>query len=150
MNTLRSLVTLLALATGTSAMTLAGSAPLIWQTNLDEALADARSRARPVLMFFSGSDWDVWSQKMERQIFDTADFASFAAERLILLKLEFPKSYVLPEAQLKQNRSLQKKYGISGYPAVVVTDDTGAVIGRLSYTEDGPQHFLGELSRLIE
>lgn len=150
MNTLRQITTLLVLLAGTGAIVFAGSNPVSWLTNDREAFEAARVTHRPVLMFFTGSDWCVWSEKMEEEVFSTVEFAQYADRNLVLLKLEFPRSYELPAAQMKQNRSLRRQYGISGYPTVVVTNGFGEVIGRLTYRQGGPQQFLGELSKLLE
>lgn len=150
MNTVRQLALVLAFATGAGTTAVAGSNPIPWLTLETEAMEAARAANRPVLMFFNGSDWCAWCQKMEDEIFTTPEFAAYAARHLVLLKLDFPRSYQLPESQMKHNRALQKKYDISGYPAIVVTDHDGRVIGRLSYMDGGPQPFLGELSKLIE
>lgn len=150
MNTMRQLTTLLVLLAGTGVTALGGSNPVSWLTNDREAFEAAHAARRPVLMFFTGSDWCVWSEKMEQEVFSSAEFAQYADRNLILLKLEFPRSYDLPAAQMKHNRSLQREYGISGYPTVVVTDDHGVVLGRLTYHQGGPQQFLGELSKLLE
>lgn len=150
MNTMRQLTALLVLLAGTGVTALGGSNPVPWLINDREAFEAARVTHRPVLMFFTGSDWCVWSEKMEEEVFSTMEFAQFADRNLVLLKLEFPRSYDLPQAQIKQNRNLQRQYGISGYPTVVVTDDNGEVLGRLTYRQGGPQKFLGELSKLLE
>lgn len=150
MNTVRQLAAILAFATGAGTAGVAGTDPIPWMTNETEAMEESLATNRPVLMFFTGSDWCVWSQKMEDEIFNTPEFASYARDHLVLLKLAFPRSYQLPEAQIKHNRALQKKYDISGYPAIVVTDNQGRIIGRLSYRDGGPQPFLGELSKMIE
>ena len=150
MNTLRQLTTLLLLLAGTGSVALAGSNPVPWLTNEQEAYEAARVTRRPVLIFFTGSDWCVWCDAMEDEIFNTTEFARFADRNLVLLKLDFPKSYELPEAQMKQNRSLRKQYGVSGYPTVVVTDGQGKALGRMTYRAGGPHPFLGELSKLIE
>lgn len=150
MNTIRQLPVLLVLLAGTGVVALAGSDPVPWLTNEQESYEAARVTRRPVLMFFTGSDWCVWCETMEEEVFTTAEFARYADRNLVLLKLDFPKSYDLPETQMKQNRYLRKKYGVSGYPTVVVTDAQGNVLGRLTYRQGGPQPFLGELSKLIE
>ncbi len=150
MYTPRPFIVLLALATFSGSAIFAGSDPVPWMTNDREALEAAEVTHRPVLIFFTGSDWCVWSDKMEEEIFSTPEFARYADRYLVLLKLEFPRSYELPEAQMKQNRNLRRRYGVSGYPTVVVTDSNGLTLGRLTYHTGGPLPFLGELSKLIE
>ncbi|RKX34128.1 MAG: thioredoxin [Verrucomicrobia bacterium] len=150
MNTARCFIALIFLATGAGSVAWPETEMIVWLIDNDEALDAARAADRPVFIIFTGSDWNVWCERMEDEILSTPQFADFAGENLILLKVDFPKSIELPEARVKKNRKLQRKYGISGYPTVVVTDSDGIVLGRLVYMNGGPEPFLGALTKLIE
>lgn len=150
MNTTRCFIAIIFLAVGASSVAWPENEVIAWLIDNDEALDAARSADRPVFIIFTGSDWNVWCERMEDEILATPQFADFAGENLILLKVDFPKSIELPEARIKKNRKLQRKYRISGYPTVVVTDSDGIVLGRLAYMNGGPEPFLGALTELIE
>jgi thioredoxin-related protein len=150
MNTACRLFALFFLAAGAGSQAWSGGGEIAWLIDNEEAQEVARSEGRPIFMIFVGSDWCVWCERMEDEILSTVQFADYAGEHLILLKIDFPKSIELPEARMKKNRKLQNIYRISGYPTVVITDSEGAVLGRLPYMTGGPEPFLGELSKLIE
>ena len=150
MNTARRFIALIILVAGAESVAWADGEEIAWLIDNEEAQAAARSENRPIFMLFTGSDWCVWCERMEKEILSTPQFANFAAKRLILLVVDFPRSIELPEARMKKNRKLRNKYGISIYPTVVITDSEGAVLGRLPYKNGGPEPFLGELSKLIE
>ena len=150
MNTARRLIALIILVAGAESVAWSDGEEIAWLIDNEEAQAVARSENRPIFMLFTGSDWCVWCERMEKEILSTPQFANFAAKKLILLVVDFPRSIELPEARMKKNRKLRNKYGISIYPTVVITDSEGAILGRLPYKNGGPEPFLGELSKLIE
>jgi thioredoxin-related protein len=54
----------------------------------------------------------------------------------------------MPPETTAQNERLLMKYGIQGFPTVVVFDSSGKPLGALGYTAGGPQAFIEELERL--
>ena len=99
-------------------------------------------------MFFTGSDWCGWCKRLEAEILGTPEFRDFARESLVLVKLDFPRR-VEQSAELKaQNSRLAQKYGIEGYPTVVVLDQSGREIGRTGYQRGGPGPFIESLRKM--
>ena len=117
-----------------------------WTTDLDTALASAAGRK--VFLFFTGSDWCGWCKRLEGEILGTPEFRDFAREGLVLVKLDFPRR-IEQTAELKaQNSRLAQKYGIEGYPTVVVLDQTGKEIGRTGYQRGGPGPVIESLRKM--
>jgi uncharacterized protein YyaL (SSP411 family) len=150
MNTVRCFLALMLLAAGAVSAGWSGCQQIPWLIDSDEAQDAARKAQRPIFIIFVGSDWCVWSGRMEDEILSTPQFADFARKNLILLRVDFPRSIELPKDRMKKNRMLRKKYRISGYPTAVVTDPEGKVLGKLTYMNGGPKPFLGALTELIE
>ena len=48
----------------------------------------------------------------------------------------------------EQNEKLQAKYGIKGYPTIVVLNGEGKKVGELGYQEGGPSAFTAKLDGL--
>jgi protein disulfide-isomerase len=119
-----------------------------WNTNYEAAMRSARGTGRKVLLLFTGSDWCGWCIRLEREILDTDTFRQYAGENLVLIKLDFPRSIQQTQEVKRQNATLQSKYGIEGYPTVVVVNDSGEEIGRLGYTRGGPDAFIAGLRKL--
>jgi len=110
-----------------------------WLTDYDEALAAAAKDGRPVLVDFTGSDWCGWCVKLDKDTFSKPEWQSFAKDNLVLLKVDFPKRTNLPAAQEKANDALQAKFGVDGFPTLVLLDSKGKEIARHGgYLPGGP------------
>jgi protein disulfide-isomerase len=128
--------------------TPAPAAEAAWTTDYAAAVAQAKAQKRSVFLFFTGSDWCGWCHKLDQEILSTAEFAKYADENLILVKLDFPQHTPLPAELIAQNRQLARRYNIDGYPTVVVLDSEGRAVKRLGYQAGGPGPFIGSLAQL--
>ena len=119
-----------------------------WVDNQQQALAKAKQDKKMVLMDFTGSDWCGWCMKLDKEVFSTPEFKSYAAKNLVLVELDFPRqTYTAPQTK-KQNMELQQKYQVEGYPTIIVLDSTGKQVGQLGYMEGGPKAFIAALEKL--
>jgi len=116
-----------------------------WTTDYQAALAKAQTEKRNVFLFFTGSDWCGWCMRLDQEILSTAEFKSYASEKLVLVKLDFPRKTALPDELRTQNQSLASRYHIKGYPTVIILDPTGKPVRKLGYQEGGPQPFIEAL-----
>ena len=64
--------------------------------------------------------------------------------------LDFPRKKKLSEAEKKQNAELAKKYGIRGYPTVIVLSPEGKLVGKTGYQKGGPEAYVKHLQTLID
>jgi thioredoxin-related protein len=123
--------------------TLAAEAPGIWQTDYKQALVEAAQENKRVLLDFAGSDWCPACIQMDKDVLNQPDFKKFAASNLILVKLDYPRRKQLPPAEAEQNRKLQQKFTIEGFPTYVLLDPSGKEVRRqLGYLEGGPTEFI--------
>lgn len=100
-------------------------------------------------MVFSGSDWCAPCIKLEKEIWESAEFQAYAKENYVMLRADFPrkKANQLPEAQARKNGELAEKYNSKGFfPLVVVLDDHGQVMGETGYKKMSPQEYIGHLN----
>ena len=119
-----------------------------WLTNYDQAQKEAQSKNRLLLMDFTGSDWCGWCIMLDKEVFSKSEFKEYASKNLVLLELDFPRAKPMPPEVTAQNERLLVKYGIQGFPTVVVFDSSGKPLGALGYQAGGPQAFIAELERL--
>jgi thioredoxin-related protein len=117
-------------------------------TDFAAARDQAKAQGRHVFLFFTGSDWCGWCQRLNQEILSTPEFAQYAGEHLILVELDFPRGKPQSQALVAQNARLQQQYRIRGYPTVIVLDSSGRAVGHLGYQEGGPGPFLEALSRM--
>ncbi len=116
-----------------------------WLTSYADALGKAKAEDRKVFLFFTGSDWCGWCMRLEREVLRMPEFTDFAAENLVLVKVDFPRRTRLPAAEAAQNQRLAKEYGVRGYPTVVVLNSKGERVGELGYQEGGPKPFIEQV-----
>lgn len=119
-----------------------------WLTDYAKALSQAKAQNKPVLMDFTGSDWCGWCMKLDREVFSVQQFKSYADQKLVLLKLDFPRRKMLPANEKQQNEKLASQFGIQGFPTVVVLRPDGTKAGELGYTPGGPQAFISALEKI--
>jgi thioredoxin-related protein len=127
---------------------LAGRAELNWLTDYDAALKQARTEGKLVLIDFTGSDWCIWCIKLKREVFDTREFGAFANANLVLLEVDFPRRKAQTEQQRAKNSVLQSRYGVEGYPTVIVANPDGHPLAQLGYEAGGPKAFIDGLKKI--
>jgi thioredoxin-related protein len=124
------------------------SAKAGWLTSYDEAQKEAQSKKKLLLMDFTGSDWCGWCIMLEKEVFSKPEFKEYASKNLVLLELDFPRRKKMPPETVAQNERLAQKYGITGFPTVVVFDSEGKPLGALGYEQGGAQAFISRLEKL--
>ncbi|PYI92483.1 MAG: thioredoxin family protein [Verrucomicrobia bacterium] len=119
-----------------------------WLTSYEQAQKEAQASHRLLLMDFTGSDWCGWCIMLDKEVFSKPEFKEYASKNLVLLELDFPRAKRMPPETAKQNEQLALKYGIQGFPTVVVFDSNGKPLGALGYQQGGPQAFIAQLEKL--
>jgi len=138
----------LLIALGLTLIGITASAESNWVTDYKKAQEDAKAGKKLMLLNFTGSDWCGWCMKLDREVFSTPEFQNFASKNLVLVKLDFPRRKPQTEALKKQNEQLAQKYGIQGFPTIIVLNGQGEKVGELGYMEGGPSPFLAKLETL--
>ena len=110
--------------------TVTARAEVTWLTDLDAAKAQGVKENKPVLVDFTGSDWCPPCIQLHKVVFQSAEFAAVAS-KYVLVELDYPrKTPQAPELKAK-NAELSKKFGISGFPTVLLIDaKSGEVFGK--------------------
>lgn len=93
-----------------------------WLVNVDEAYTISQETGKPILANFTGSDWCGWCKRLTKSVFIHDEFKTWAESNVVLLELDFPRRKQLPQEIKQQNASLQKAFGIRGYPTIYVFD----------------------------
>lgn len=127
------------------------NARLMWKTNYDEALREARSTKKPLLILFTGSDWCTWCIKLEKESLNSPEFAEMTADKFVFLKLDFPLNKSLPPEMTAFNKSIQKRFNVSGFPTIVLVDPTSErLIGTVGYRPGGGKQYASNLLKMID
>lgn len=124
-----------------------------WQPNYVEAFAIAKEQRKPILLVFAGSDWCAPCIKLDKSIWQSDVFRSYAKENYILYKADFPrkKANRLPEAIAEQNGALAEKYNPNGhFPLVLLLDTDGNILGETGYLNSTPEAYIESLKSFIK
>ena len=109
----------------------------------------AKEHGKLILADFTGSDWCHWCIKLDEEVFEKEAFKNWARNRVILLKLDFPRGKGQDPGIAFQNKALAKKYGVTGYPSVLVLDSNGKKLRKWGYSKGGVKKWVDGLTRNV-
>jgi protein disulfide-isomerase len=116
----------------------AQDASLVWHTDMMKAVDISIKEKKPLMLFFTGSDWCGWCKKLQAEVFYQPDFAKWAKANVVLVELDFPRRTALSSELQQQNGELQRMFEVRGYPTIwLVTptkQDANVNFGKLGST----------------
>jgi thioredoxin-related protein len=124
-----------------------------WTNNFDKSYEEAVKKKKPILVLFTGSDWCPPCKMLEKNIFSTSEFEEYAKKNLVLIKADFPRR---PENQLtkelqQHNQNLSLKYGIRGFPTVILMDNSGKELDRsVGYRGNTATEYINKIKELTK
>ena len=121
-----------------------------WMTDFAQAKKLAAERKLPILVDFAGSDWCGWCIKLDKEVFSQPAFKTYAAQHVVLFLADFPRQTALPAALKKQNDALAERYGIEGFPTVLLLDASGKELARTGYQAGGAEAYVQHLEALLK
>jgi thioredoxin-related protein len=122
---------------------------LNWLADFEQAKTIAKEQNKPILIFFTGSDWCGLCKMLEKDFFTTKEFKEKANSSLVLYKADFPqrRTDIVTPAQKLVNDALDKKYsktrGTRVFPTIVMINASGKEINFLesyNYIHDTSRH----------
>jgi protein disulfide-isomerase len=126
------------------------AAEAAWLTDYDKAAKQAAAENIPMVLNFTGSDWCGWCIRLDKEVFSQPEFVDYAKENVVLVKLDFPRGKPQSEAEKKQNEELAEKFGIRGFPTIVVLDSKAKPIGKLGYEKGGAANWIASLEKVTK
>ena len=122
---------------------------LTWENNLEKAIDQAKKENKAVLVNFTGSDWCIWCKRLSSEVFQQKAFKEYADKSLVLVMLDFPRDKEqTPETQ-NYNRILAQKYGIQGFPTILIFDSQGKLAGQTGYLPGGPEKYIQNIKSYL-
>jgi thioredoxin-related protein len=123
---------------------------LKWHTDVKEAIKISNKEKKPMLLFFTGSDWCGWCIRLQNEVLKTPEFTKWAKESVVLVELDYPRKSAQTDETKKQNAELQQAFSVQGYPTVhfakASVNKEGKVnfegIGSTGYVAGGPTAWL--------
>ncbi len=101
-----------------------------WGTDLPAALQQAASSKKNVLVVFTGSDWCGPCISLKRNVLSKADFAAYAADKFVLVELDYPRGKKQSAAVAAANQKHLKTYGVQGFPTILALSPEGTVLAK--------------------
>lgn len=124
-------------------ITYAQESELAWLIDFEEAKQVSEEQCKPILMYFTGSDWCAPCKKLKADFFNSEKFTQKSQE-FVLLMVDLPRrrDLITPE-QKRKNMLLAQDYNKRGsFPTLVGLNGEGEVLddimgyGRSSGTKD--------------
>lgn len=129
---------------------------LTWHTDVNKASELAIKNKKPLMFFFTGSDWCSWCIKLQKEVFKTPEFEKWANENVTLVELDFPRRKQLAPELMQQNKNLEQMFGVRGYPtvwfvtpALVDGKMTFNRLGSTGYVAHGPAGWLPGANQIL-
>ena len=121
----------------------------VWGSDFAKAQEAAKTSGKPILAFFTGSDWCGWCIRLHKEVLGEKPFADYASESLVLFEADFPRGKKLDPEVAKQNDTLMEKYGVRGFPTLFLLSADGKVLGQTGYRPGGADKYVEHLKELI-
>jgi len=129
---------------------------LTWQTDMNKAMELSKKEKKPLLLFFTGSDWCGWCMRLQKEVMRTPEFTKWANDNVILVELDFPRNTPQSPEIKKQNMELQQTFAIQGYPTVWFVNASkkdGKInlekLGSTGYVAGGPNVWLEGADKIL-
>jgi thioredoxin-related protein len=114
---------------------------LVWHTDLNKAIELANKEKKPLMLFFTGSDWCGWCVKLQKEVFKQNEFKKWAQDNVILVEVDFPRANIQSEEIKAQNRNLQQQFGVRGYPTCWFVKADKLKDGKVNFTQLGSKGY---------
>lgn len=131
---------------------------LTWHTDMSKAVEISMQEEKPVLLFFTGSDWCGWCIRLQKEVFKTEEFVKWANENVVLVELDFPKRTPQDDTLKMQNYQLQQLLKVRGYPTIWIVNPEKTADGKVNlsalgstgYVAGGPEKWLIGANQIIK
>lgn len=120
-----------------------------WLNSYEKALAESEQSNRPIVILFTGSDWCGWCKKLEKEVFNTREFAQRTSDKFVFLMLDFPMYTRQSGAQKAHNEKLKKQFGVRGFPTVILLDEKQQKITSTGYQAGGGRKYADYLIKVV-
>ena len=140
------LLAVAAYAFATIATALAGGEG--WITDMEAAKTQAAKEKKDLLLDFTGSDWCGWCIKLNEEVFSKDAFKTGIKDKFVPVEIDFPRKKELEPKLKEQNKALQEKMKIGGYPTIILCDATGRPYAKTGYQEGGAEKYVKSLDEL--
>ncbi len=120
-----------------------------WSTSYEEACLLAEKKKMCLLVFFKGSDWCKWSQKLSKEIVEDPGFINEIKNSFVFVEIDYPSKVQQNQDTILRYESLKTKYNVD-VPSLVLLNSDQNVISKLSYLPINPQEYALYLKKIVD
>ena len=104
-----------------------------WLTNLDNAKKISAKKDKPILIYFTGSDWCAPCVGLKKDFFNSPDFEEYTNE-FVMVMIDYPRRMdIISDEQRAYNKTIIEKYNSSNsFPKLTVVNSKGKELGNIS------------------
>lgn len=102
----------------------------------------------PMILLFTGSDWDRGSQKILHDIISKKEFIEEVDGNFIFVPIDFPEIDRKNVYILDQDQKLKNAYQVESFPLLIMIDSDGREISRFSYMNLAPEEYAKYLKQV--
>jgi len=129
----------------------------VWYTDVNKAIELSQKQKKPIMLFFTGSDWCGWCVKLQNEVFKQEAFINWAKQNVILVELDFPRRKSLEPQMQQQNAQMQQLFQVRGYPTVFFVNPEqkdGKVnlqqLGKAGYVAGGAETWINTVNAFVK
>ncbi len=153
---MKNLMLIMALLISVNVLAQEKKSELEWNTNLMEAVDKSIAEDKPLLMFFTGSDWCGWCKRLQAEAFYKPEFEKWAKENVVLMELDFPRRTPQSDEIRTQNMNMQRMFAVRGYPTIWFVNPTKngteinfGKIGSTGYVRGGAEAWIAAADKIL-
>jgi protein disulfide-isomerase len=131
----------------------ANSQVLNWNKDVVDAIAISNKERKPMLLLFTNSDLERGA--LDAQIFNTLDFALWARDNVILVKIDLSDD--VSNEFLERNLSLRKAFAVKELPAICYSKATirkdkinYQLIGKTGFKPGGVKSWIADSIQILK
>ena len=118
-------------------------------TEYEVAKSEAMQQDKDILIVLTGSDWCKPCIKMNKNVFENADFITFADKNLIIFEVNLDRHWDLDSKLYKDYNYFKNKYQTNALPCLVLIDKNEVTKSIISEGLTSFEKTFTKLNRLI-
>ena len=113
-----------------------------WIVHYEDSLKKATEEHKDLLLLFTAPDWIPLCQAFDDKILNQSAFLDPIVANFIPVRLEFPRFRIQSDQEKKQNEILMRVYRVSGFPALILSDEKGRPYAVTGFQPMSPKSYV--------